>query len=300
VTVDPSVAVSYIPPSTSDFIASPIQFATPYLIGSVCYISWSLNNAQILTDTVQLTFVLSETDSYANRIDWSFVSQSGVPSAFSTVQGSILPNSNNLYYRGLVPTSVSLKVTQTVFSDTIQNVNGTGYMLEFSTTTEGSTVTAQTFQYQSGLQFAFILLKAETTFDILRYPLQTPATFIAGLLGGLSGIMGGIGFFLTLLEAGEKYLLLRKLKKERAATGKKSDLEDELPFASQEHGNKEHEGKKEHHGPQNVEEMLDKLIAIALKELPKLSSPHGEINDKQEHHAKPPAINVQVQTDTHI
>jgi len=245
-----------------DFVLLDSQnysLAAQLIAPGTCQLTWECNNCFLLSDTCTLTFNLNEENSYTNEIIWSIATTSGIPDQLSSVNGSIQPDSSSSF-RGQLPTIVTIDITQTTYDDQINNINATGFHVEYDSQSLGSEVSPDSFQYADGVSFQYTLVKAETTFTITRYPLLTPATFVSSVLGSLSGIMGGLAFCVGIVESIQKYLD----KRENDKKGKeKKPLLFDLPFAPPPMDQDE---KKDPTGW-----MFDRLYTVALNAIDKLN-----------------------------
>jgi hypothetical protein len=72
--------------------------------------------------------------------------------------------------------------------------------------------------------------RSQNTFTVVRDQLLTEATFVASLLGGISGVIGGLGALLSMVEAVQLYFIKKKAVQYSQAV--KRTLPFDLPFRS--------------------------------------------------------------------
>ena len=111
--------------------------------------------------------------------------QANLPSSSAS---TLYPSSTNLVFRGASPNVVSVMAVPTVFRSEIaaQPVT-TGYLLQYTSAALGSQQLSQTVAYYSGLSFAFNISVSENEFTIIRSNITSLTSFLAQLVGALSG-----------------------------------------------------------------------------------------------------------------
>lgn len=200
----------------------------------VCNVSFVCHACNLTQAVGSVGFSLDQSLSYATSIVWNFTTSTGVPPDQVSFYQSTISSDPGRSFRGATPTVVNLQITRTLFEDrTGADPDGSGYQIEFLTNVTGSQVSAALFQYARSVGFQFSLQRSETTFEIVRESILTTATFIASLLGGVSGVLAGVGALLSIAERGQLYFANKKAVEYTNELGRKM-LPENLPLEGKE------------------------------------------------------------------
>lgn len=176
---------------------------------AMCQVTWTCHNCKPKDSGSQIGVMLDQQFSLAKALWWNISSTSGVGGASSSdnlnlpswVSSTLYPSSTNMLFRGYSPSVISLAAVPNTFRSEIgtQPLN-TGYLLQYEASTLGSQQYSETVAYWRGVALAFNLTVNNNQFTIIRSNLLSLTSFLAQLVGALSGLLTVYASLLTLVE----------------------------------------------------------------------------------------------------
>lgn len=195
------------------------------LVEKTCIIELSCFNCEIDSQSY-IVLLLNEKFSYASSITVNITSTSSIPESISS-ETSIASTTNHQLFIGTTGTQFYFTLIPSLFVSTVDTntAKDTGYHVLVETLPIlGSQYSIQNIQGISLLKAVVYLIQSPSGLYTQRYPNQSFVLVVSGLLGSISGIIGGLGFLMSLFERNlKKYYENRKrrvnyleLKKKRS------------------------------------------------------------------------------------
>ncbi len=183
-------------------VAGGASLSCSYDESGVCNVTYVCTGCNMTQAQGSIVVSMNQPFSYATAISWNYTTTSGIPPNQISSFASSITSEKGQSFRGPQPTVINLQKTRTIFTDNTgaEPPSGSGYQIEFISNVTGSQVNAALFQYARQLLFQFNLERSQNTFTVVREQLLTEATFVASLLGGISGVIGGLGALLSVVE----------------------------------------------------------------------------------------------------
>ncbi|KAG2393949.1 hypothetical protein C9374_003713 [Naegleria lovaniensis] len=110
------------------------------------------------------------------------------PPQRSIITGSVFSEVDQLYRGTTNPTVVSLQLLQNKYTIPIDNTKRTGYVIEYTSETQGDQVDFKTFSHENGVYLKIEFEKASTTLEVVLSEKKIVLVFLTDLLASLSGI----------------------------------------------------------------------------------------------------------------
>jgi Galactose oxidase, central domain/Tyrosine-protein kinase ephrin type A/B receptor-like/Kelch motif len=184
------------------------------LVAGSCIIDFNCFGCEISSQSYAV-FFLNEKFSYASSISVNVSSTSSIPNSISGVTSSISTKNHQLFI-GTIPTEFYFILIPSLFTSSISSniIKSTGYHVLVDTLPiPGSQYSIQSIQGISLLNIKIYLTQSSSGLYTTRYLSQSFILILSGLLGSITGIMGGMGFFMRLVEGNLKNYIKNKRRR---------------------------------------------------------------------------------------
>lgn len=148
-----------------------------------------------------ISIILQERYSYASSISVNLTSTSSIPDFVSSSKAIIYTTNHELFI-GFTPTNFYFTLIPSYFTSTVNSlVQSSGYHVSMDTPpVQGSQYAIQSTPEVTSLQATVYFTESSSGLYTNRYPNQSFVILISGLLGSVTGAMGGIAFLMKLCE----------------------------------------------------------------------------------------------------
>lgn len=197
-------------------------------------------NKCAMTDAVrsQISILLLDPVSYCSAFNIVLNASAAYPNQNSSIAYRIESDSTKFFRGSFNATEFAVSAVQTTFQS-VEDKNDTGYHLVCSTVTFytlvqdfrhvalGEQVNYLEFNTKNGIHLQLSFYREANSLEIIRTQKKSVVSIISEILGTCSGVIGGIGALMKLVEGFfEDYLLAlyNKLRKKKDA--KDSELQD--------------------------------------------------------------------------
>jgi Galactose oxidase, central domain/Tyrosine-protein kinase ephrin type A/B receptor-like len=184
------------------------------LVGRSCVIDLTCFGCEINSQSYAI-FYLNERFSYASSISVNLSSTSSILDSISR-ETSILSATNNQLFIGTTATEFYFTLIPSLFTSSLgsNTISNTGYHILVETPPKpGSQYSIQSIQGVSLLSIQIYLIQSSSGLYTERYLNQSFIIVLSGLLGSITGILGGINFLMRIFEGNlNKYLQNRRRK----------------------------------------------------------------------------------------
>lgn len=159
---------------------------------AVCEVRVTCKSCQVQADVSSVLFVLSQTLSYAQTIQWRLALTTGVQTfAADHVPGGQLSQlasqvaaQGNTIFRGNTPSQVVVSLFPSNYAPTVYGlVPGTGMVASLLTTIAGSTTPTSLFSQSNGLRFELVFQRQTASFVTSQIARLSPEQSFAQIMG---------------------------------------------------------------------------------------------------------------------